>query len=75
MRIPLAAAALAHARRRGYLIPEPPSVKIVATGGLQRGVAVVRVAFAERAAPFQDPAPAIEPTRIHPSAASAARES
>jgi hypothetical protein len=68
----LAATALAHARRRGYLIPEAPSVKIVAAGGLERGVAVVRAAFAERAGPFQDPVPAIEPTRIHPSAASAA---
>jgi len=47
-------------------------VKIVAEGGLERGVAVVRAAFAERAGPFQDPVPAIEPTRIHPSAASAA---
>lgn len=68
----LAAAALAHARRRGYLIPEPPSVKIVATAGLEPGVAVVRVAFAEGSTSFQELAPPIEPTRIHPSAAAAA---
>ncbi len=67
----LAATALAHARRRGYLIPEPPAVKIVAGDRLERGVVVVRAAFAERDARFEDPAPAIEHTRIQPSVASA----
>jgi hypothetical protein len=65
----LAAAALAYARRRGYLIPERPSVAIVASAGLERGAATVRATFAGPI-PFLDAAgPAIDRTIVHPFAA------
>jgi hypothetical protein len=68
----LAAAALAHARRRGYLIPERPTVAIVASAGLERGAAAVRATFAGPI-PLADTAgPAIDRTLVHPVAAIAA---
>jgi Protein of unknown function (DUF3662)/FHA domain len=68
----LAAAALAHARRRGYLIPERPSVAIVASTDLDRGATTVRATFAGPF-PLADTAgPASERTRVHPVAVQAA---
>ena len=68
----LAAAALAHARRRGYLIPERPSVAIVASAALDRGATTVRATFAGPF-PLADTAgPASERTRVHPVAVQAA---
>jgi hypothetical protein len=68
----LAAAALAHARRRGYLIPERPSVAIVTAPGLDRGATTVRATFAGPF-PLADTAgPASERTRVHPVAIQAA---
>ncbi len=68
----LAAAALAHARRRGYLIPERPSVTIVASDQLERGATRIRAAHAGPL-PIADTAgPAIERTRVHPIAFRAA---
>ena len=68
----LAAAALAHARRRGYLIPERPSVAIVTAPGLDRGATTVRATFAGPF-PLADAAgPASERTRVHPVAIQAA---
>ena len=62
----LGAAALAHARRRGYLIPERPSVAIVASARLERGGVAVRATFAEPI-PLVDPArAAIDRTLVHP---------
>ncbi len=68
----LAAAALAHARRRGYLIPERPSVAIVASARLDRGSTKVRATFAGPF-PLADTAcAASERTRVHPAAIQAA---
>lgn len=62
----LASAALAHARRRGYRIPERPSVAIVASAALQRGAITVRATFAGTA-PLRDAAgPAVDRTLVHP---------
>jgi len=62
----LAAAALAHARRRGYLIPERPSVAIVASGHLERGATRVRATFAGPF-PLADTAdPTGDRTLVHP---------
>jgi hypothetical protein len=65
----LAAAALTHARRRGYLIPERPSVAIVASAGLERGAAAVRATFAGPIALLDTAGPAIDRTLVHPLAA------
>jgi hypothetical protein len=65
----LAAAALAHARRRGYLIPERPSVAIVASAHLDRGGTTVRATFARPILPFDTARPAGDRTLVHPLAA------
>ncbi len=65
----LAAAALAYARRRGYLIPERPSVAIVASAGLERGAATVRATFAGPIPLLDAAGPAIDRTIVHPLAA------
>ena len=62
----LAAAALAHARRRGYLIPERPSVAIVASAAPPRGATTVRATFAGRSAHADTAGPAAERTLVHP---------
>jgi hypothetical protein len=62
----LAAVALAHARRRGYLIPQRPSVAIVTSTGVTRGTAVVRATFAGPIPQFDHVAPAIDRTLVHP---------
>jgi hypothetical protein len=67
----LAAAALAHARRRGYLIPERPSVAIVGASDLPRGATEIRAAFAAPDAWSSPPAAPLDRTRVHPSASSA----
>jgi hypothetical protein len=72
LEVELAAAALAHARRRGYLIPERPSVAIVASTTLDRGTTTVRATFAGPF-PLADTAgQASERTRVHPIAIQAA---
>lgn len=63
----LAAAALAHARRRGYQIPERPTVAVVLDPGLPIGEARVTALFADRkqaASGFS--AVAAERTLVHP---------
>lgn len=65
----LAAAALSHARRRGYLIPERPSVAIVASNHLDRGSAAVRATFAGPGPLGGSSVPAIDRTLVHPLAA------
>lgn len=68
----LAAVALVHARRRGYLIPEHPSVAIVASAYVGRGTATVRATFAGPF-PLTDAAsPAGDRTLVHPLPAVAA---
>ncbi len=68
----LASAALAHARHRGYRIPERPSVAIVASAALRRGAIAVRATFAGTA-PLPDASgPAVDRTRVHPLAGIAA---
>ncbi len=61
----LAAAALAHARRRGYLIPERPSVAIVASTAVDRGATTVRATFAGPAPLRDTPGPVGEQTLVH----------
>jgi hypothetical protein len=62
----LAAAALAYARRRGYLIPERPSVTIVASSHLARGATRVRATFAGPL-PRDESADSVgERTLVHP---------
>jgi hypothetical protein len=68
----LVAAALAHARRRGYVIPERPSVAIVASAGLQRGTTLVRATFAGPSLLLDTPGRPADRTQVHPSAAVAA---
>lgn len=69
----LAAAALAHARRRGYRIPERPLVAIVASPGLTRGTLAVRATFAEAIPRPGAGAPAtLDRTVVHPLAVAAA---
>jgi hypothetical protein len=63
----LAAAALAHARRRGYQIPERPTVAVVLDPGLAGGEARITALFADR----KQPGPGIgavpaERTLVHP---------
>ncbi len=67
----LAAAALAHARRRGYLIPERPSVAIVAASDLPRGAAAIRATFAAPDAWSSPPAAPLDRTRVQHAAAGA----
>ncbi len=62
----LESAALAHARRRGYRIPERPSVAIVASPALRRGAITVRATFAGTAALRDAAGPAIDRTVVHP---------
>ena len=62
----LAAAALAHARRRGYLIPERPSVAIIADERLPRGATTVRATFSGPFAQADTAGPAAERTLVHP---------
>ena len=68
----LAAAALAHARRRGYVIPERPTVAIVASAGLERGAAAVRATFAGPIPLHDSAGPPSDRTLVHPLAAEAA---
>lgn len=65
----LAAAALAHARRRGYLIPERPTVAIVASADLDRGATTVRATFAGPVPLVDAPGPDSDRTLVHPLAA------
>jgi hypothetical protein len=62
----LASAALAHARRRGYLIPERPTVTIVASAALQRGATAVRATFVETIPLRDGTGPAVDRTLVHP---------
>ena len=62
----LAAAALAHARRRGYLIPDQPSVTIVASAHLERGAARIRATFVVPSSPGDTAGPAGDRTMVHP---------
>jgi hypothetical protein len=67
----LASAALAHARRRGYLIPERPSVAIIASAALQRGATAVRATVAGTVPPGDAVVPAVDRTLVHRVAGSA----
>ncbi len=62
----LAAAALEHARRRGYRIPERPSVAVVGSATLEPGDVVVTAAFADGRRPVADPDLQPERTLVHP---------
>lgn len=68
----LAGAALAHARRRGYLIPERPSVAIVASAHLARGVTRIRATFVSPVSLAAAPGPGSDRTLVHPLPAAAA---
>jgi hypothetical protein len=72
LEVELAAAALAHARRRGYVIPERPTVAIVASAGLERGAAAVRATFAGPIPLHDSAGPPSDRTLVHPLAAKAA---
>ncbi len=63
----LAEAALAHARRRGYRIPERPTVAVVGSAGVAPGEVRVQAAFADGRAPVE-PAEIGVPDRtlVHP---------
>ena len=61
----LAGAALAHARRRGYLIPERPTVAIVASAGLERGAAAVRATFSGPIPLVDSAGPPVDRTLVH----------
>ncbi len=68
----LAAAALAHARRRGYQIPERPSVAIVPARGPGRGAMQVRATFAVATAELDPVGQPMDRTLVHQMAAIAA---
>ena len=62
----LAAAALEHARRRGYRIPERPTVALVGVATLEPGDVVVTAAFADGRRPVVDAGTQPERTLVHP---------
>ena len=62
----LAGTALGHARRRGYGIPERPTVALVGVDRLGPGEIRVVAAFADVRRPVADPRRAPERTLVHP---------
>jgi hypothetical protein len=62
----LAAAALDHARRRGYRIPERPIVALLGLASLERGDVRITAAFADGRLPLVDAEGRPERTLVHP---------
>jgi FhaA, N-terminal domain/FHA domain len=62
----LAAAALEHARRRGYRIPERPTVALVGDRAVEPGEVRVTAAFADVRQPAAAPGAQPERTLVHP---------
>ncbi len=62
----LAAAALEHARRRGYRIPERPTVALVGVATLEPGDVLVTAAFADGRRPVADGSVQPDRTLVHP---------
>jgi hypothetical protein len=62
----LAAAALEHARRRGYRIPERPSVALLGVATLDPGDIRITAAFADGSRPVAEPGAGPERTLVHP---------
>ncbi len=61
----LAGAALAHARHRGYRIPESPRVALVGAARIRPGEIRVAAAFAAGRRPAAEPRPVAERTLVH----------
>ena len=61
----LAGTALAHARRRGYRIPERPTVALVGADGVRPGEIRVVAGFATGPRPAAEARPAAERTLVH----------
>jgi hypothetical protein len=62
----LAAAALEHSRRRGYRIPERPTVAVIGIATLEPGDVRVSAAFADGRRPAVEPDAQPERTLMHP---------
>ncbi len=62
----LAEAALEHARRRGYRIPERPTVAVVSDPAAAPASISIRVAFADASVLRHEPAVRAERTMVHP---------
>lgn len=62
----LAAAALEHARRRGYRIPERPAVAVVGSAAVERGDVRIAVGFADGRGPALDREAGPDRTMVHP---------